>query len=72
MASPNKNLDTAKNANDFVTNKLEDKSSRAFVLQSYVFRFGIIKRIPTSFTEEEILEDITSLIKMVNVKRLNF
>lgn len=42
---------------------MKEKDSRASNPQNYVYRFGIVERVPTSFTEKEILQWSTFRIK---------
>lgn len=49
---------------------LKENQLRAFIPSGFIFKFGVIRDIPKDFTDQEILENIQSDIKIKFVNRL--
>ncbi|XP_073819687.1 uncharacterized protein [Musca autumnalis] len=57
-------------ANSFVQNEeIKEKKMRVFIPKNFVETFGVIRNVPVSFSEEELLTGIVSERKVASVRR---
>lgn len=60
-----------KSANDFVNNsELKEGKMKVFIPRNFIETFGVIRNVPLCWTEQDIVRDIVSSMKIASVKRL--
>ena len=62
-------FDNISNANTFVKHDFKELKIRAFIPNTYLYSYGVIRGIPTSLSENEIMEGISADVPIAFVQR---
>lgn len=64
-------FETYEHANNSLTNaKLIDNNIRAFIPKNFTETYGVVRQVPTTFNDNEIMANIHSNVKVTSVQRI--